>query len=273
MPDASFLSVVGYVFFCFGIQCFGTASSIPRLLSLSNAPSPTWPNFDGVSSEPDDPGRWRLALNIDTGDGNVVDYSNSDFWQDALALGGATNDTAVALVQDYKNPDIFAGPNATDILVVVHEEGVVRGWRSWALVADDKPLLDYFDPSSGRSGGCNPDDMAEATLVSSQCNTLATTTTGGDIGSLVYQEPMVYNDNDNAALYTNGCGANDCNRLSTVCQGPGNLGYGLGTLYDSDYDSNGKSCLGITTRPMCDAQMHSDQGHWGSTGGIGGLIG
>merc|ERR1719162_1445533 len=107
-------------------------------LSLSAAPELMLPP---VSS-------WELALNIDTDDGNTVNYANADFWEDATALGGASSDEASALTQDYKNPDIFNSGMVDEVLVVVHDEGHMLGWRSWRATGNHYTLRDYFTASN-----------------------------------------------------------------------------------------------------------------------------
>ena len=79
----------------------------------------------------------------------------------------------------------------------------------------------------------------------------------------------------NASPGQAGWASNDFNRLTTCTGGTdkSNYGYGLGTLYDSQYDGNADSCRDTSTRPSCDAQMHTTHKHWGSGGGVGGLIG
>ena len=93
----------------------------------------------------------------------------------------------------------------------------------------------------------------------------------GNTGSLHTSEPMVKNNGNTKNLWANYLGAgNDYNRLTTndnTNADYSNYGWGLGT----NCDSNG--CNDGSQRPQCDAQMHTTRHHWGSGGGIGGIIG
>jgi len=193
-----------------------------------------------------------------------------NFWQSATELGGATGVAANALTQDFKDTAVFAGVTANNLLVVVHDgNGAALGWRTWQL--ESATTLQNAFGGSDKNNTCW--DTSDNTLTGYTCNTLASQTTGGNVGSLQPEEPLVYNNNDNSGLYTNGGSDNDFNRLSTSCTFPANLGWGLGTLYDANFDGNGMGCKSTTYRPICDAQFHTTHHHWGSGGGIGGMIG
>jgi len=211
----------------------------------------------GLTAPPDLP--WRLALNIDTDDGNVVNYANTGFWEDETELGGATSDSGSALTQDYKDPSVFGSGVVSQVLVVVHNEGSMLGWRRWRTTQSHSSLRDYFTASG--SNKCGASFSAGGSVQ------LAAETIDAEEGSLDAQhEPFVTNRGNNNELWINAGNGNDYNRLSTVMDPANNLGHGLGTAYDI------RSCA-VTNRPMADAQLHTDQLHWGSGGGIGGLIG
>ena len=72
----------------------------------------------------------------------------------------------------------------------------------------------------------------------------------------------------------------DINRLSARASSShfdSNRGWGLGTMYDYTAIDTGVPVCGPdgskTARPQCDAQYHVEVQHWGSGGGLGGMIG
>ena len=158
-------------------------------------------------------GGWTLAMNIDTSDGNVVDYNNAAFWEGdttqvrfwplifsfplrwtleygiyslslSLSLfhvlslflllfrfllllmlvflllflsdsclpmqGGSSGNINLALTADYKNKAVFSSFAAGQILIVVHSEGKVLGWRAWDMVDTTKPLAFYLQGGDNR---------------------------------------------------------------------------------------------------------------------------
>ena len=83
----------------------------------------------------------------------------------------------------------------------------------------------------------------------------------------------MHNNGDVQTLYVNaGTGSQDYNRLSTVCTGADNTGWGLGTTYDVQciFGSCGSTytCAGTSDRPQADAYMHHVGTHFS-----GGMIG
>ena len=98
---------------------------------------------------------WTLVLNIDTSDGNIVDYDNNEFWEGA-GLGGAqatvddSGQNGPFGSSDYKNVQAFTSlsPQASPgfspkIMVVIHKNDVLVGTRAWSL-ATLQPLRDFF---------------------------------------------------------------------------------------------------------------------------------
>jgi hypothetical protein len=206
---------------------------------------------------PDD--NWQLAMNINTGDGNVVPYCNTDFWESTSALGGADD---VDTLKDYKNLEAMQVP-AEKVLIIVHEEGTAIGWRAWQSEGTTKSLQQYFTTANTAMSGFPAGNFFGSTY-------------GGNVCSLVENEPMVRNSiNGTSAdkLFFNiFVGDLDKNRVSTIHAGGqnqnyNNYGWGLGT----SYDHNIGACN--THRPTNDAQMHTTVHHWGSGGGMGGMIG
>ena len=58
-------------------------------------------DFSGLGTSPS--GQWHLALNIDTNDGNVVAYPNTDFWESSTGLGGASSNKDECFTRDFKD--------------------------------------------------------------------------------------------------------------------------------------------------------------------------
>mmetsp|Transcript_13851 Transcript_13851/g.23993 ORF Transcript_13851/g.23993 Transcript_13851/m.23993 type:complete len:223 (-) Transcript_13851:123-791(-) len=196
-------------------------------------------------------------MNIDTSDGNVLSYVNTGFWQSATETGGASSDKAECFERDYKDVDVFNNVLASQILIVCHEEGKVLGWRTWKLL-ETKSLHSWFNQGNTCPGSF---DRGRRVHMSSE-------TTGGDVGTLINNEPLIKNTYDGVGnLWINThYGSSDYNRIQTTANGGYNRGAGLGTQYDQD------NC-GNTARPMADAVLRTDREHWGSNGGIGGLVG
>ena len=178
-------------------------------------------------------------------------------------MGGATSDVNQKYTRDFKDTDVFTNIVVDKILIVVHEEGVALGWREWKLYTH-KTLHTWF---SGTPEDDNPNK-----------NRMALSSTGDYVSSLAANEPMVRNDVINGPhvdeLWVNSHiqQSNDRNRLSTWKSNYAyglyaNLGWGLGTNYDTDHGGCNSA------RPQADAQMHTTVHHWGSGGGMGGLIG
>lgn len=202
-------------------------------------------------------GNWQLAMNLDTGDGNALHYANAEFWEGAAVLGGATSDSSAALSQDYKNPDVFNAEGLEKVMIVVHDEGELLGWRTWNTNGAHGSLREYFAAANTCSGGSFSHGNSVA---------LATSSIDAEVGTLDSHEPMVVQGNV-GTLWVN-AGDGDNNRLSPTRNPGGNYGWGLGTAYDQ----GGNPCA-QTMRPQADAELRADVHHWGSAGGIGGLIG
>jgi len=171
---------------------------------------------------------WQLALNVDTDDGNRVDYYNNNFWQSAEHLGGATDDISRRFTHDFKDKGVFTRNGVTQILVVVHNEGALLGWRRWRTKSRNS-LYGYFN-----KGNSCPGSLSHSASVH-----VASVTIDAEEGSLSPREPLVMNKLGNRGpttnnnLYFNVCGnsATDCDRLSTGATTSSDVGWGLGTAY------------------------------------------
>lgn len=81
-------------------------------------------------------GGWTLVLNVDTGDGNNLQYGNTAFWASTAAGQGSV---AAALTSDYKNLNAYKSLSASRILIMAHEEGAMRAWRAWVVANPNTP--------------------------------------------------------------------------------------------------------------------------------------
>ena len=165
------------------------------------------------------------------------------------AHGGASVDENECFTRDYKSLEVFRQTAAKDVLIVCREEGTALGWRTWKLL-ETKPLRDWFNHSQRlfRESGWR----GSSVQISSQ-------TTGTDAGNL--------RAFDREQARRNGRALRQLNRISTTNNGPGNHGSGLGTQCDQT------NCDLTSYRPTADAEMRAEHANWGSSGGIGGLIG
>jgi len=194
-------------------------------------------------------------MNVDTNDGNVLKYTNNDFWEHATKLGGATDVPSKSLTQDFKNATLFNSIPVSEILIAVHDEGRALGWRSWSLTSSSKTLMAYFTEANTCING--------GRVAPSKSVHLASGSLGSAVGTLDPHEPLVVNTAGGGSsghttndLWVNAGGDNDYNRLSTTKHPRGNYGYGLGTMYDQT------SCETATKRPQADAELHVDAQHW-----------
>jgi hypothetical protein len=89
-----------------------------------NAASQTWCEMTLAS------GGWTLAFNLDSSDGNVRNWRDTGFWTGTGGFGVA----ASALTNDFKNGAVFSQSGYTQLMLVVHREGLQTiGWRAWSL--------------------------------------------------------------------------------------------------------------------------------------------
>jgi hypothetical protein len=171
-------------------------------------------------------GGWALAMNLDTSDGNTHPFSDTAFWTTAGAFGSINN----PLSADYKAAQVY-GARHGQLLIAVHQEGNVLGWRSWPLAASAS-LAELFNharsripaPLTGPSGNSN-------------------------VGSLDSREAVV---RPNSILYANmiwGAGGSpDWARVrSALLTDSDNQQWGLGMQMDAQNQG------GLPCYPGCDA--------------------
>ena len=74
-------------------------------------------------------GGWMLVWNLDTSDGAMRGYSDTNFWLGDNSYGNVT----APLISDYKNGAAFGATPVAEVLIVAHEEGNdYKGKETWA---------------------------------------------------------------------------------------------------------------------------------------------
>ena len=189
-------------------------------------------------------GGWTLALNLDTSDGHVMWWGNA-LWTNATVHG----DVAKPFEGDLKSPAYGDLAGAGELLLVVHEQGTVKGWRHFKR-PDTKTLLQAMQ------GGDNT--VLGASVVASN--------TAG-----VWQHERLVRLS--TKLYANHCvasgggcvagasGSPDGDRVGSNEGTPNdNDGGGLGNWHDMGYCcagqsyGSGKKCNGSAFRTTSEAQ-------------------
>ncbi len=189
-------------------------------------------------------GGWTLALNLDTSDGHVMWWAN-DLWTDANTYG----DVSTPFSGDHKSQAFMDLSDGARLLLVVHEDGAVVGWKS-------------FDKSGAGS---------LSTLMAGGDNTLISSAVAdSDTGNIWSNERLVRSSTD---LYANRCihtGGGTCvndsgsspdgDRIGSSVGTPSdNNGGGLGNWHDMGYCCSGqtyagRSCNGDAFRTTSEAQ-------------------
>ncbi|KAK3265772.1 hypothetical protein CYMTET_25572 [Cymbomonas tetramitiformis] len=87
---------------------------------------------------------WLLALNLATSDGRVTSYYQNTFWESTAASGGVSTDPSNALLQDFKDIEVYGEYPARQLLALLHHGGVPVAWRTFELQDPASPLAAYF---------------------------------------------------------------------------------------------------------------------------------
>lgn len=240
-------------------------------VSINSVPSLVWCDMNTND------GGWMQAMNINTRDGHIVHYNNTNFWESATTPSSYPSGSAGCcpsirpdgwsnFYQDYKSIDDgnlwnnFAG---SKLLIVVHTNGSYLGWRSWNLNTSTVTKFSQF--WTGGSSGVLSNVGTTSIVVYQRKITNAEITKS--VGSINANEPLLRNGVDLVCNAYNGSA--DANRLTvtTSAAAPNsgsanfpvgdNSGGGLGTFYDNSAGG----------RPECDGQI------FGTATWSGGIIG
>ncbi len=191
-----------------------------------------------------DGGGWTMLLNLDTSDGHVMWWAN-DLWTNTSTHG----DVSTPLGGDHKSQAYMELGAGSRILLVVHEQGSVVGWKSF-----------------NKSGG----DTLATYMAAGDNNLMTTSVQSSDTSSVWTGERLVL---DSTALFANHCvnegsgcvssnggGSSDGDRIASDESTPsGNSGGGLGNWHDMRYCCGGNSyaghgCNGSAFRTTSEAQ-------------------
>ncbi len=196
-------------------------------------------------------GGWTLALNLDTSDGHVSWWADP-IWTDGQAYG----EVGQPFDGDHKSSAFMDLASASEVLVVVHEQGTIKGWRSWSR-PDSKTLHQAI-----AEGGDNV--------------VLGDKVTGASVSGLPDIERFVRITT--GALYANHCvnegaactapggsGSSDGDRIGSHEAAPtGNKGGALGNWHDMTYCCTGKSYAGKSCNGSAFRTTSEAQSAWGN---------
>ena len=194
-----------------------------------------------------------LALTVNPADGHLVNYQNADFWSSPAKMGGASFKSEDRYSKDYKNLEAYNAA-ATRLLIVVHQDNKVKGWRSWNLAKPGNSLGSYFDSSTTPQlyrEGKYTDFTAGVRMTSSPNN--------------VSPHDPIIRDNYELFVDVDMDGNIDFSRIAAKPSGDhkqGDMAYGLGGCYDCGYNH----------APECDANFVPGVS-WGTSGGQPGPMG
>lgn len=192
-------------------------------------------------------GGWTMALNLDTSDGHVMWWAN-DLWTNAATWGSAQT----PFKSDHKSAAWNDLANATEILLVVHEQGAVKGWKRFKKSNGDT-MFQHL------KGGDN-------TLIGS--SVLAADTAGVWSGErLVRLSTALYANHcvttGGSCVSTSNAGSPDGDRIGSHQGTPqDNDGGGLGNWHDMAYCCAGKSYAGKTCKSSAFRTVSEAQAGW-----------
>ena len=169
-------------------------------------------------------GGWELALNIDTSDGNLVHYENTDFWESNIEwFWNIWNH----FTSDYKNINIFNNYLWTQLMIQVHEEWVLKWWKSYNLNWTTNSLYSRFNL------------WTNIQLTSWIINS--------NISEINTNEPIIKQNSNLYLNTTRGSSNNDSDRISIWWTIVDNYWWWLWTYYDTNWE--------WYLRPRSDAQL------------------
>ena len=205
-----------------------------------------------------DGGGWTLVMNLDTSDGHVMWWGNG-LWIDNQTKGDSTNPFG----GDLKSAAWMSLSGSTKILVVIHEQGQMRGWKSF-LKSSGATMYQHMQ------GGDNV--LIGATVL------------GSSTGSVWGNERLV---RLSTSLYANHCtmqNGNGCvtataigsdgDRIGSHEATPSdNVGGALGNWHDMggccSGSYTGRSCSGVHSFRTCSEAQSGWAPCYGGTGMFG----
>ncbi len=254
--------------FCSAGVCTIAAHCAEIKAAVADAPSGVYaidpdgdagePPFDAYCDMTTDGGGWTLVLNLDTSDGHVMWWGNPK-WTDGTSHGAA----ATARTADHVSVGWTNYAGASEVLLMIHNEGTTIGWRSFTKMTPD-PMLALVNGGDNVLIGANKNSFiagvwtgerlvrTTTSLYANRCVTTGGSCTGGSTGSP------------------------DGDRIGSVESTPSdNVGGGLGNWHDMNYCCNGdfgsgKVCTGQAFRTVSEAQAGwapcygGGKGHFGT---------
>jgi LruC domain-containing protein len=165
-----------------------------------------------------DGGGWTLGMNLDTSDGHVM-WWNNPLWTNSTLHNAGSAD----LAGDYKGLP-WTNLGARDVLLVVHRQGEVLGWKSFLGA----------NPSRSMSGWL-AQNMNTAFTLGVRASWLDPTLWSGE--HLVRASNTLFVNQSDA--FAGGCETHDYDRIcSDTCKVGGNDGGGLGNCHDCAHAMN-----------------------------------
>jgi len=99
---------------------------------------------------------WTMVLNLATSDGHVMWWGNN-LWQNSATYGNVT--PAYAFQTDIKSPAWNSLGSQNYVMLMVHQQGVMVGYRSWCRSTGYiSPMYTYYSAGNCISSGssyCN----------------------------------------------------------------------------------------------------------------------
>lgn len=188
-------------------------------------------------------GGWTLALNLDTSDGHIMWWANP-LWTNATVKG-----TPGLTTGDFKSEAWNQYGAAKEVLLVVHEQGAVKGWKRWAK-ADAKSLAELMAAGDNVVLGAKVLEASTAGIWDKE--RLVRTSTVLHVNHCLVQ---------GSECTSGDGGSSDGDRIGSNEGTPaGNDGGGLGNWHDMGYCcsgkayGSGKSCNGQAFRTTSEAQ-------------------